>query len=260
VREPTLISSRDNPLVKELRRLAHDNTAYRDQERVWVEGDHLCRAALLRGQKPVFLAIKESKAATVPAEYSRNDIKKIAIRDSIFESISSLESPSDFALVLNLSAQKVVQPKLHTVILDRVQDAGNVGSILRSAAAFGVNQVLALKGTAALWSSKVLRAGMGAHFGLHLVEGLDLAALGQLAVPTVVTSSHGGEFLQNQRLPYPCAWVMGHEGRGVCDDLMAHAAFKVRIGQPGGEESLNVAAAAAICLHASSVKTLSGIV
>jgi len=139
------------------------------------------------------------------------------------------------------------------VVLDRVQDAGNVGSILRSAAAFGFSQVVALKGTAALWSQKVLRAGMGAHFGLQLVESASSEDLDALGLPLIVTSSHQGELIHNAALPWPCAWAMGHEGQGVGEALMQRAAQHVRIGQPGGEESLNVAAAAAICLHASSV-------
>ena len=141
-----------------------------------------------------------------------------------------------------------------SVVLDRVQDAGNVGSILRSAAAFGFGQVIALKGTAALWSPKVLRAGMGAHFGLQLLEGIAPENVAALAVPMVVTSSHEGDVLGQARLPMPCAWVLGHEGQGVSAFLMGQAAVKVRIAQPGGEESLNVAAAAAICLHFSSLQ------
>ena len=141
-----------------------------------------------------------------------------------------------------------------------MQDAGNVGSILRSAAAFGFKQIIALTGTAALWSPKVLRAGMGAHFGLQLMESAHVDDLSALTVPLVVTSSHQGDFLQNlmqkQGLPNPCAWVLGHEGQGVRTEVIAAAAVSVRIGQPGGEESLNVAAAAAICLHASSVVDL----
>jgi RNA methyltransferase, TrmH family len=155
--------------------------------------------------------------------------------------------------LIELPSQPALQTKAHTVVLDRVQDAGNVGSILRSAAAFGVRQVLALKGTAALWSPKVLRAGMGAHFALQMAEGLELIDLDPLELPLVVTSSHQGELLQNQKLPFPCAWVMGHEGQGVNDSLLKRASVAVRIGQPGGEESLNVAAAAAICLYASSL-------
>ena len=138
------------------------------------------------------------------------------------------------------------------VVLDCLQDAGNVGSILRSAAAFGFGQVLALKGTAALWSPKVLRAGMGAHFALRLVEGLSIGDLAALDIPLLVTSSHQGALLHKAPLPWPCGWVLGHEGQGVSAALQALASQSVRIAQPGGEESLNVAAAAAICLHASA--------
>jgi RNA methyltransferase, TrmH family len=145
-----------------------------------------------------------------------------------------------------------LQTAAPSVILDRVQDAGNVGAILRCASAFGFGQVLAIKGTAALWSPKVLRAGMGAHFGLSLIEGLETTALDALAVPILTTSSHHGELLHKQPLPWPCAWAFGHEGQGVGAELASRASFSVRIIQPGGEESLNVASAAAICLHASA--------
>jgi TrmH family RNA methyltransferase len=118
--------------------------------------------------------------------------------------------------------------------------------------------VLALQETAALWSPKVLRAGMGAHFGLQLIEGVGEAQLLALQVPLVVTSSHQGTLIQHLALPFPCAWVMGHEGQGVRQSLMERAQVHVRIGQPGGEESLNVAAAAAICLHASAVGAARG--
>ena len=101
---------------------------------------------------------------------------------------------------------------------------------------------------------------MGAHFGLQLAEGLDESALDALRVPLITTSSHGGPFLhelqREARLPARCAWVMGHEGQGVRDSLMARSSLQVRIAQPGGEESLNVATAAAICLHASATAGL----
>ena len=249
----THITSRDNPLLKELHKLASDSTAYRKQGRVWLEGDHLCRAALQRGQKPDFAVFSQSFWPVALVQYEKLATNSIVLTDKLFHHISGLESPANMAFVVGLPRDAQVQSQTHTVILDRVQDAGNVGSILRSAAAFGVQQVIALKGTAALWSPKVLRAGMGAHFGLHLVEGFEVADLEQLKVPIIVTSSHVGELLQNQPLPAPCAWALGHEGQGVCAALLARAALSVRIGQPGGEESLNVAAAAAICLHASSL-------
>ena len=250
----THIQSRDNPLLKELRRLSQDNTAYRKQGRVWLEGDHLCRAALARGWTPAMALFSESFWPQAQMQYAQSAIKTIVLADALFAELSGLESPAQMGFVVNLPATTALDPAAASVILDRVQDAGNVGSILRSAAAFGFQQVIALKGTAALWSPKVLRAGMGAHFGLRLMEAVTPEALDALVVPLVVTSSHQGALLQDQALPYPCAWALGHEGQGVGPALLARAQVAVRIGQPGGEESLNVAAAAAICLHASSVR------
>ena len=138
-------------------------------------------------------------------------------------------------------------------MLDRVQDAGNVGSMLRSASALGFKQVLALQGTAGLWSPKVLRAGMGAHFALDLIEGLRADDLHALRVPMLAASAHAVQELHDTALPFPCAWVFGHEGQGIDSALVEQCSMTLRIPQPGGEESLNVAAAAAICLYASRV-------
>ncbi len=249
----THVSSRDNPWVKDLRKLSQDSTAYRKQGRVWLEGDHLCRAALARGLKPAIAVFSESFWPLAHTEWAQAAMKNIVIADALLPEISGLESPARMGFVLELPVAPTLKLEVASVILDRLQDAGNVGSILRSAAAFGFNQIIALKGTAALWSPKVLRAGMGAHFALSLVESVDPEALAALNVPIVVTSSHHGSFVHQQKLPMPCAWAMGHEGQGVSDNLMNRASLKVRIDQPGGEESLNVAAAAAICLYASSL-------
>ena len=247
----TAIHSRDNAFVKDLRRLAQDTTAYRKQGRVWLEGDHLCRAALARGLRASVAVFSESFWPQAHVEYARAATKFIVLADALFADVSGLESPASMGFILDLPAPASLRPDAATVVLDRVQDAGNVGSILRSASAFGFRQVAAIKGSAALWSPKVLRAGMGAHFALDLIEGLALDDLAALQVPLLVTSSHAGEFLHRAALPWPCAWVMGHEGQGVSPALEDRASLRIRIAQPGGEESLNVAAAAAICLHAS---------
>lgn len=247
------IQSRDNALFKELKRLSQDNAAYRRVGRVWLEGDHLCRAALARGLRPAVAVFAETAWAQAPQEGVHSASRNVVLADALFAELSALESPARMGFVLDLPATPALLPDAPTVVLDRVQDAGNVGSILRSAAAFGFVQVIAVKGTAALWAPKVLRAGMGAHFGLRLIESADEAVLVALRVPLVVTSSHHGAELHRTTLPRPCAWVMGHEGQGVSHELMARAAVQVRIPQPGGEESLNVAAAAAICLYASAV-------
>ena len=246
------VQSRDNPLVKLLRRLAGHNTAYRKQGQIWVEGDHLCRAALQRGVSPAIAVFAESFWAASGSAWSPDVTKVVVVPDPLFAEFSSLESPARMGFVLDLPPVGAPHTGVASVVLDRVQDAGNVGSILRSAGAFGFRQVLALSGTAALWSPKVLRAGMGAHFGLHLVEGLGAQDVMAIGVPLVVTSSHQGELVHAQKLPWPCAWAFGHEGQGVDAALMQQANAWCRIAQPGGEESLNVAAAAAICLYASA--------
>lgn len=252
----TEISSRDNAFVKELRRLSRESGMYRKLGHIWLEGDHLCRAALVRGLQPKVAVFAKSFWPQAPVEWAQAASKVIVLDDALFADISGLESPARMGYILPWVADVQLLPCAAAVVLDRVQDAGNVGSILRSASAFGFKQVIAMKGTAALWSQKVLRAGMGAHFALHLVEGVEPQALSALGLPLLVTSSHRGNLIHESSLPWPCAWAMGHEGQGVGEAVEALAAQHVRIAQPGGEESLNVGAAAAICLHASALSAL----
>lgn len=245
------ISSRDNPLLQRLRKLVRDPAAYRKTGTLWLEGDHLCGALLARGGAPRQALIAESAWDGVPAlrDLAVQAPQVRVLADALFDGLSTLESPARIGFVVDLPPVPAIDPRAASLVLDRVQDAGNVGSMLRSAAAFGVAQVLALKGTAALWSQKVLRAGMGAHFGLQLIEGLDADALSALTIPLIGTSLSSEQLLGATALPRPCAWVLGHEGQGVADAVLARCALTLRIPQPGGEESLNVAAAAAVCLY-----------
>jgi len=261
------VTSRDNPLVQRLRKHATDTAAYRKLGEVWLEGDHLCDAALQRGRLPDIAVVADSAwlgehGQATPGDAQARRLSDLALRAArivvvpakLWSQFTQLESPARLGFLLPLQAADAPTgplPGVSTLVLDRVQDAGNVGSMLRSASAMGVRQVLAIKGTAALWSGKVLRAGMGAHFGLHLVEQLAAEDLRAMGVPLVATSSHAEQSLPTANLPQPCAWVMGHEGQGVSDAIMSQCANTVRIPQPGGEESLNVAAATAVCLYES---------
>jgi TrmH family RNA methyltransferase len=246
--EPAVVRSAANAQYKSLRQLAQDSTAWRKQGRVWLEGDHLCRAALARGIQPELAVYAESCLSRLGAS------RTLVLADALFRDLSALESPGAMGFVIPVPSQPPLDAQAPTVVLDRLQNAGNVGSVLRSAAAFGFTQVVAMKGTAALWSPKVVRAGMGAHFALRLFDAQEESVLDGLRVPILATSSHAGDFLHEARLPWPCAWLLGHEGQGVSPSLAARASRQVRIAQPGGEESLNVAAAAAICLHASAAQ------
>jgi TrmH family RNA methyltransferase len=249
---PVVVRSRDNPLLQRLRRLLRDPAGYRRLGEAWVEGEHLCEACAARGV-PVAQAVLAERGEAMPRlrALARHAARVTVVADALFDALSGLESPAPIGFLLALPAEPPLQPGVPSLVLDRLQDAGNVGSLLRSASALGVPQVVALKGTAALWSPKVLRAGMGAHFALRLVEGARHEALDALGLPLLAASSHAERALDEGPLPWPCAWVMGHEGQGVDPALLARCAETRRIPQPGGEESLNVAAAGAICLYES---------
>ena len=252
------VASRDNPLLVLLRKLGRDPVAYRKLGQLWLEGDHLCRAFLQRGGAPLQSLITESAWATPLSDLARCAPVVSVLPEALMQGISTLDSPPPIGFVVPWSSATKLQPDAATVVLDRLQDAGNVGTVLRSASAFGFAQVVAIKGTAGLWSPKVLRAGMGAHFGLSLVEGVDIGALDELNLPLLATSSHGGQAIHEADLPWPCAWVLGHEGEGVSAALQSRCSQTLRIAQPGGEESLNVAAAAAVCLYESMRQRLVG--
>ena len=286
-----VITSRENALIKQLHKLAHDGHAYRKLGQIWLEGEHLVSSFLLKKQAaetiktgaaqadfsalnakimPKKLIIAASYEAQLPRFLAHYGLAQSAgsalpcpvqpVADSLLPAISSLESPAPIGLLLEVAPElEPTLARLPTVVLDRLQDAGNVGAVLRCAAAFGFAQVLAIKGTVGLWSPKVLRAGMGAHFGLQLHEQCEsadtLAQLQALSLPLLATSSHQGDFLHQAQLPSPCAWLLGHEGQGVSQAWQQAATGHIRIWQ-AAEESLNVASAAAICLHASAAQTM----
>lgn len=247
------LTSRDNPLLARVRRLAADGAAYRKLRELWIEGDHLCSAFVARGGRPSHAVIDEVGWALPRLRELASSAASVSIVPvALMNELSTLESPAPIGFVVPWAGPGEVRADQPTVVLDRLQDAGNVGAILRTASAFGFAQVVAVKGTAALWSPKVLRAGMGAHFGLSLVEGVEGTDwIDALALPLIGTSLQASAPLHEVELPWPCAWVMGHEGQGMSKALGERCAARVIIPQPGGEESLNVAAAAAVCLYES---------
>ena len=249
------IVSRDTPLLVRLRKLAGDPGGYRKLGEVFIEGDHLCAAFVQRGGSASHAVITEAAWEQPVLRDLANQAAAVAVvPEGLMRGIGSLESAAPIGFVVAWVGPGTIVADAPSVVLDRLQDAGNVGTILRSASAFGFTQVIAIKGTAALWSAKVLRAGMGAHFGLNLVEGV--TSIEGLKLPLLASSSHAEAALHETALPWPCGWVMGHEGQGVSPDLLRECRMQLRIPQPGGEESLNVAAAAAICLYESARQRL----
>lgn len=175
----------------------------------------------------------------------------LVLDDGLFDALDILPSPVPVLALVDAPAPALPErlAGADVVILDRVQDPGNVGAIIRTAAAAGIRTLLATTGTAACWSPKVLRAGMGGHFVLDIHEGIAPDALpALLAVPLAGTVLDGGQPLYGQDLRPPLAWVFGNEGEGIDPHLLPHLGVRLTIPQASGVESLNVAAAAAVCL------------
>ncbi len=247
------ITSRDNPFYKRLKALAGSTHQQKKSGHALLEGFHLAAAYLDVAGQPETCVVTDSALRHEEAQaiVARIDAERIVtLPDALFGQLSNVVNAVGMLLVVSkLGAPLPERVETTCVVLDGVQDAGNVGSILRSAAAAGVKQVFCAPGTAYAWSSKVLRSGMGAHFLLDVHEDVDAATLiARLAVPAAMADSHASRALYDCDLAGPIAWVFGNEGAGVSAPWRAAVAHRLTIPQPGGMESLNVAAAAAICL------------
>ena len=212
------------------------------------------RAARARGERPAQALISDDRLGRPGVARAGAGGAEIArAADALFANVSTLESPARIGFRARPCRRRSrLNAGVASVVLDRLQDAGNVGSILRSAAAFGFAQVIALKGSVALWSPKVLRAGMGAHFALRLVESATRATLDALGVPLWRPARIEATRCRTRRCRRLAPGCSATKGRASTSELLARCAQVVRIPQPGGEESLNVAAAAAVCLYESA--------
>ena len=244
-----LISSKENPLFKEIRLL--QATGSKGQKARVANGQ-----ALLEGIHLIQTWVGDSALKTLLT--SELGLKNPEISEAVYSHLEICPATKVFQLdsaLWDLLSDLVNAPHIaglagDVLILDRIQDAGNVGSILRSAAAAGFTQVIAITGCAHLWSSKVLRAGMGAHQLLDLYEGWSNQQVLSAVTAPLLAAVAGAEqdlYSSKKELLHPVAWVMGSEGQGVSEDLMAQAKA-VSIPIDPRVESLNVSTAAAICL------------
>ncbi len=249
---PLSITSRDNPRLKHLRGLLEQANARRKASQTVLEGIHLLDAYQRAGQTPDSIFLSESML-THPEVNDLLDgwkqVSRFVLPDALYKEMRTLGQGIDIMALIN--TVHTALPERLTVdalILEDVQDAGNVGTLLRTAAAAGIKQVICTTGTASAWSPRVLRAGMGAQFGLEIIEQADInEVIERLDIPLHATSSHASQSLYALDLTTPIAWLMGNEGQGASDVALANA-IAVTIPQPGGQESLNVAIAGAICM------------
>lgn len=249
----TVVRSRDNARVKAWVRLAADPRARRKEGLALIEGPHLLDAYLQRGGAPASLIVSEPGVGReeIRLLIERSGLAPTVLSAELFAKVSTTETPAGIAAEIPIPADAVdVASSDGCVFLEGIQDAGNVGTLLRSAAAFGVQDVVYGPGCADPWSPKALRAGMGGHFFLRIAASRDLVAdIGRFGRESVCTAARGGKALATLDLTGRIAWIFGSEGAGVSAAVSAAASIVATIPTPGGAESLNVAASAAICFY-----------
>lgn len=246
------IISRDNPTYKQLKKLSESARERRKTGHTLLDGVHLVEAFLAGGGVPEMLAVSESGAghAECAALLARaRAAQTIVLADALFAEISPVESPTGILALVAIPHLKAPEHLEFCLLLEDVRDPGNMGSILRSAAAAGVQAAWLSPGCADAWSPKVLRGGMGAHFALAIEERVNLAEkLAGFSGLSVAASLQADKSLYDLNLAGPVAFLVGNEGAGLSPELLEAAAERVTIPMPGRVESLNAAAAAAVCL------------
>ena len=246
------ISSRDNPLYREFVDLAGSARERRRLGRSVLEGIHLCEAYLQRHGPPLSAIVSESgvlhpEASALLAQHA---VAPAIVTDTLFASLSTLAQGIGIAFIVQTPTPSLPDSiELDAVYLDRLQDPGNVGTLLRTCAAAGVKTVFTAPGTAWCWSPKVLRAGMGAHFHLSIHEAIAWPVVRErLRIEAIGTRASQAESLYRSELRAPCLWLLGSEGDGISPLVAADTDRWIRIPQSAGVESLNVATAGALCL------------
>lgn len=247
------IASRDNAQFKHLLKLAQSSRERKKSQQTLIEGVHLVQTYREAIGLPEALIV--SKSGTENAEIVSlikhcEALMPITFSDAMFHELSTLDAPVGVAALIATPAQKQVPADMEScVVLEDIQDPGNLGSILRSAAAAGVKHVVLSKGSVFAWSPRVIRAAMGAHFLLDVYEQQDLfAVLSQFPGRKIATTLRAKKLLYETDLRSPTAFLFGNEGNGLSPQLMSLTDDVVTIPMPGKMESLNVAAAVAICL------------
>ena len=247
------IASRDNPLYRELLQLAGVSGARKRREVCLIEGIHLCEAFLTTGAAPIRVVVADDALQNpqVLDLLQRFGLDPVILSASLYRPLSAVEHGVGLAIVIDtprpVLPQRLEQDALY---LDRLQDPGNVGTILRTCAAVGIRTVITAPGTAGCWSPKVLRAGMGAHFHLSIHESVAWSELSaRIAMEVRATTAAATTLLWNTDLSAPALWLLGQEGSGLAPELLSQATRQVAIPQSESVESLNVGVAAALCLY-----------
>ncbi|MFA6971874.1 MAG: RNA methyltransferase [Gallionella sp.] len=246
-----LIQSRDNPFYKELVKLTTSARSRNKAGKTLLDGAHLLTAYLDAGHQPLQVllnaaALQDDEIAALLPRLTGVPVTQLD--DRLFTELTELKTPTGILALIDLPLPEVAACHF-ALLLEAIQDPGNLGSMLRSAAAAGCDAVFLSPTCADAWSPKVLRAAMGGHFCLAIHEQQDLLRVAEnFSGKLLATTLQATNSLYECDLTGNIAFMMGNEGAGLSDELRALATHPVTIPMLGGVESLNAAAATAICL------------
>ena len=251
------ITSRTHPLFKKLLRLQRSSRQRHREGLALLDGIHLLQSYLATKKTPELLIVSEagcqhSEIKQLLSELNKKTSEKancLQLSDTLFYQISPVKTPVGVMALIHIPQSTDFCENYFCIMLETIQDPGNLGSILRSAVAAGVKDVFLSTDCADCWSPKTLRAGMGAHFSLRIHENTNLTKIAsQFKGAVIATALVGANSIYSTDLRGPVMFVFGNEGGGISEELLQVVHKRVMIPMPGTAESLNVTAAAAICL------------
>jgi RNA methyltransferase, TrmH family len=250
-----IVQSRQNARVKELR------AALRKGEKtgtglVAIEGMHLVEEALRSGLRLSAVFVRSSSLNLLNQLRISDDIEILELPADLFESAVTTESPQGIAALAEAPAftfeNILAAPQPLIVVSTGLQDPGNLGTVIRSAEAFGATGLIALPGTVSIWNPKTLRASSGSAFRLPIVPASSkdlLQTLRASGIRALATTVNGGAPAQQVDLSQPTALFIGNEGSGLSAELIRECDGSITIPCPGPVESLNAAIATSILLY-----------
>jgi TrmH family RNA methyltransferase len=247
------VASRDNPTFKAMARLAASAAERRKRGLTVLDGAHLVRAFLQAGHGVETLLVSRSalerpEVGDIARQVPAGAI--LVVPDKLFESLSTVDSATGVLAAVPAPSGSPIPPEADLVlVLEDVQDPGNVGTLMRSAAAAGVQHVALAGSSAFAWSLKTVRAGMGAHFHLNVVEDFDAPSfLAAFRGTSVALAGESRRSLYDMDLRGSVAILVGNEGAGLREATRKAASVAARIPMPGAAESLNASVAGSLAL------------
>jgi RNA methyltransferase, TrmH family len=257
------IISRDNPVFKQLKKLADNSRERRSEGQTRLDGVHLIEAYMAAFGEPVMIIIPEGKSSTEATGLIQTltEISTIMLPTLMFAELTPVASATGILALVKIPQLTAAEHPSFVLMLEDIQDPGNLGSMLRTAAAAGVETVYLSTSCTDAWSPKALRGGQGAQFVLPIIERANLVAELENFDGNSYATTMQGESLYSQDLTQATAFVMGNEGAGLRKQTVAVATKRITIpmteSQFGSVESLNAGAAAAICLFERKRQVLS---